>query len=351
MDHIGIDVHKNESQICIGPDQGEVQEPRIATRRDRFAAALGDRPRARILIEASTESEWVARCLEALGHEVIVADPNYAPMYATRSRRIKTDRRDARALMEACRLGAYRPAHRTSDVQRRVRARLAMRGSLVQSRTRLIGLTRALLRREGLRVRSGSVWSFGKRVAELELPAWLRDVIAPLEAVMEQVNEQIEAADGVLAEIVRNDPVVRRLCTAPGVGPVTGVAFAATLDRVERFRCAHQVECYLGLVPREDSSGERQHRGRITKAGNSRMRCLLVEAAWSIMLSKGAPAAPLRRWAERIAQRRGRRIAVVALARRLAGILYAMWRDETEYVPRVTGSRAPRAPGEGEVAA
>ncbi len=115
MENIGIDVHKSESQICILTPIGEVLERRIGTRRERFAEVLGERPRARILIEASTESEWVARCLEELGHEVVVADPNFAPMYATRSRKVKTDRRDARGLAEACQLGAYRSAHRTSD--------------------------------------------------------------------------------------------------------------------------------------------------------------------------------------------------------------------------------------------
>ena len=109
MDHIGIDVHKKESQLCILGAERQLSEPRIRTTPERFAAVLRDRPRARIFLEASTESEWVARCLEQLGHEVIVADPNFAPMYATRTRKIKTDRRDARALAEACRLGAYRP--------------------------------------------------------------------------------------------------------------------------------------------------------------------------------------------------------------------------------------------------
>ena len=106
MEYIGIDVHQSESQICLLTEQGEILELRVRTRPDRFEEVLGHRPRARILIEASTESEWVARCLEELGHEVIVADPNYAPMYATRSRRVKIDRRDAQALMDACRLGA-----------------------------------------------------------------------------------------------------------------------------------------------------------------------------------------------------------------------------------------------------
>jgi len=96
MDHIGIDIHKKASKICILAAGGELIEQRIRTEPERFAAVLAERPRARIVLEASTDSEWVARCVEGLGHEVIVADPNFAPMYATRARKVKTDRRDAR---------------------------------------------------------------------------------------------------------------------------------------------------------------------------------------------------------------------------------------------------------------
>lgn len=112
---------------------------------------------------------------------------------------------------------------------------------------------------------------------------------------------------------------------------MTAVAFRAVLDDAGRFRGAHQVECYLGLVPRETSSGEKQHRGRITKSGNGRVRWLLVEAAWAIWRSRTAESAALRMWAQRIAVRRGKRVATVALARRLAGILFAMWRDGTSF--------------------
>ena len=112
MDTIGLDLHKRESQLCILGEDGTVTERRIVTSRERFRAVLGERPPARVLLEASTESEWVARHLEFLGHQVVVADPNYAPMYASRTRRVKTDKRDARTLADALRLGAYRPAHR-----------------------------------------------------------------------------------------------------------------------------------------------------------------------------------------------------------------------------------------------
>jgi len=163
MEHIGIDVHKKESQICILAEGGGLIERRIRTEPGRFAEVLGDRPRARIVIEASTDSEWVAQCLEGVGHEVIVADPNFAPMYGTRHRTVKTDRRDARALAEACRLGAYRPAHRLSDGQRHVRGRLAVRDTLVRTRTRYISLVRALLRQRGWRVPTGTAEGFSRR--------------------------------------------------------------------------------------------------------------------------------------------------------------------------------------------
>ena len=333
MDHIGIDLHKKDSQICILGAGGERSEPRVRTTPERFADVLGDRPRARILLEASTESEWVARCLEGLGHEVIVADPNFAPMYAARSRKIKTDRRDARALAEACRLGAYRPAHRLSDAQRHVRGRLTVRDALVRTRTGYISVIRARLRQDGWRVASGSAEGFIRRVLALALPGRLLSELAPLLAVMRQVNQQLAYSDERIAAVAHTDERVRRLQTVPSVGPVTAAAFVAALDDAGRFARAHQVEAYLGLVPREWSSGEGQRRGQITKAGHRRVRWLLVQAAVSILRVRHPGTAALRDWAVRLAGRRGRFIAVVALARRLAGILYAVLRDGTQYDP------------------
>jgi transposase len=167
MEHIGIDVHKRDCQVCILTEQGEIIEQRIRTERERLSALLGKRERAKILIEASTESEWVARCLEELGHEVIVADPNFAAMYATRSRKVKTDKRDARTLAEACQLGAYREAHRTSDKRRHLRAQLAVREALVRTRSKYISLVGACVRREGFRIPTGG--SGGLRSASGEV--------------------------------------------------------------------------------------------------------------------------------------------------------------------------------------
>ena len=333
MEHIGIDVHKNSCQVCILSEDGELVERRIKTDRASLHALFKERPPARILIESSTESEWVARCLEELGHEVIVADPNFAPMYATRSKRIKTDKRDARTLCEACRLGAYRSAHRASDRQRDVRAHLAVRETLVRTRAEYISLIGALARREGCRIRSGVSRAFAARVEEAGLPAQVLAQIEPLLVMLGSLNEQIKQADEKLAQIVKDDEVVKRLTTVPGVGPVTATTYAATLDGAARFRDAKQVRSYLGLVPREHSSGEKQHRGRISKAGNSRARSLLVEAAWALLRWKTPKTQALHEWATRIAARRGKATAVVALARKLAGILFALWRDGTEFEP------------------
>jgi transposase len=340
MDTIGLDLHKRESQLCIGQENGLVVEARIVTSCERFAAVLGARPRAKILLEASTESEWVARHLESLGHEVIVADPNFAPMSATRSRRTKTDRRDARTLMEACRLEAYRVAHRVSAARRHVRAELAVREALVRTRTRYIAVAKTLVRRDGLRVAASDSHLVAKRIAALELSDALSAELLPLFEVLAPINEQIVAADRRIAALVAADSTMTLLTSAPSIGPITASAVVATADDVTRFVSAHHFEAFLGLVPGERSSGEKRRIGRITKAGNSRVRYLLVEAGWRILRTQSAETAALRAWGLTIAARRGKRIAAVALARRLAGILYAMWRDGRAY--DATQLRMPR---------
>jgi transposase len=333
MEHIGIDLHKVQSQVSILTAHGELIERRIPTTPAAFTALLGGRAPATALLEASTESEWVARALEALGLTAIVADPNFAPMYATRTRHLKTDRRDARALAEAALLGAYRPAHRLSDAQRHVRARLAVRDALVRTRTRFIALIRALLRQHGWRLRTGKAEAIGPRVLALPLPGRLLSEVAPLLAAIHTLNRQVAFSDAAIIRTTRPDPRVQRLQTVPYIGPITAAAFVAAVDDVTRFQTGAQVAAYLGLVPREHSSGELQRRGRITKTGNVRVRWLLVQAALSIRRSRDPRTAALAAWANGIAARRGKHIATVALARRLAGILFALLRDATDYRP------------------
>lgn len=232
MDTIGLDLHKRESQLCMITETGLVSEKRIITSRERFTALLGNRDKARILIEASTESEWVALHLESMGHEVIVADPNYAPMYASRSRRVKTDKRDARTLAEALKVGAYRSAHRVSPERRHVRAELAVREALVRTRTRYISLAKALVRRDGLRVAGSESEKVAKRIAELELSDSLASELCPLFQVLAPINEQIEAADSRIAAMSKIDPVVALLTSVHSIGPITASAVVATVDDI-----------------------------------------------------------------------------------------------------------------------
>ena len=149
---------------------------------------------------------------------MVVADPNYAPMYCHRIRRIKTDRRDAHALVEACRLGAYRQAHRASDEQQQLKGVLAVRDSLVRTRTRWIVLIRSLLRRKGIRVASGGAEVFARRVRDLGLPVHLAAEVAPLLALLTPLNEQIKSLDQHLTRIACTNETAKRLTTVPGVG-------------------------------------------------------------------------------------------------------------------------------------
>ena len=166
------------------------------------------------------------------------------------------------------------------------------------------------------------------------VPPALERVLATIETLTTAIAEATTA----VATLATGDPVCTRLMTAPGVGPVTAVRFTATLDEVGRFGAAAAVQAYLGLVPGEDSSADRRRVTGITKAGASQTRWTLVQAAWCAWRCR--PHDPMVRWAQRIAARRGRRIAIVALARKLAGILYALWRDGTTYDP-TRGARLP----------
>jgi transposase len=334
MDCIGFDLGKLHSQVCVITEDGELIERRLKTDRESIAKFFCGRAPARVLIETGTESEWVARHLEGLGHEVVVADTNFAAMYATRSRRVKTDKRDARTLAEACRLGAYRPAHRTSGRRRHTRAKLAVREVMVRTRAKYITLICSLLRRDGFRVSTGASRYFLLRLARLELPELLAAEVAPLVSLLRELNERISQVDAELAKEAEADEAASRLRSVPGVGVITATSFVAALDDVSRVPSAKQARAYLGLVPSERSSGEKQRRGRVSKAGPPRVRYVLVEAAWVILRRRDPATAGLHDWATKVRQRRGACVAVVALARKLAGILYAMWRDGTRFEDR-----------------
>lgn len=333
MEYGAIDLHTRKTLIRIVDAAGIVILDRtITTTREGFAKVFEGRARMRVLLETGTESEWVGQTIEACGHEVIVVDPNYALMYGVRVRAVKTDRRDVAALAEACRLRIYRPAHRVSGAQRQVRRQLRVREQLIRMRTQAINLLRAQLRQEGYRLPSGASPSAATRCRRLAVSLELAADLAPVLTLLDALAPLIKARDQEAETRAAADPVVRQLMTAPGVGPIVGLTYRAVLDDVARFPDASSSTAFLGLVPREASSGTRRRKGAITKRGPTALRVLLIQAAWTIWRQRQGRAA-LHAWVERLAARRGRRIAVVALARRLARILYAMWRDGSDYRP------------------
>jgi transposase len=338
MEYGAIDLHLRRSQIRIIDEHEQVVlDRRIDTDRVAFTEVFAGRGRLRILIESSTDSEWMAQHLEGLGHEVVVVDPNYAAMYGARSRKVKTDKRDVAALALANRRGVYRAAHRVRPAARALRQELRVRRHLVEQRTALINLVRALLRQEGLRLPSGHPASVLRRLARVALSPALQTALAPVRTVLTTVQATLDTMETAVEARAAADPMTQRLMTAPGVGPILALTFQAVLDDPARFGGeAARASAFVGLVPREDSSAERQHKGHITKTGPGDLRAVLVQASWVIWRSRTPRAAALRTWVHAVAARRGRRIAIVALARRLTRLLYAMWRDATAF-------RAPRA--------
>ena len=329
MEHIAIDIGGRESQICVrAPDGAILAECRLATA--DLPRYLASRPPARVIVETCAESGWVAAAGQAAGHDVRVVPAGLVRMLGVGARRTKSDQRDARALSAAsCRV-ELPSVHLASPTARARKTLCSTRDALVGARTQTINTVRGWLRQQGMRPRSGEAESFPKRVRTL-CPTALPPPIARQLETIEYLTAQIAAANRELADLVRADRVCQRLCSVPGVGPITATRFTATLDTPDRFPAAHTVGAYLGLVPGEHSSGDRHTHLGITKAGAPAMRTTLVQAAWA--LRRARPSDPMVQWARRIERRRGRKVATVALARKLSGVLYALWRDGTGYDP------------------
>ena len=343
MEHIAIDLGARESQVCVRTPEGEIAlEVRRPTQALRIF--LAGRPTSRVVLETCAEAFAVATVAQELGHEVVVVPAGLVRALGVGTRGLKTDVRDARHLSEAsCRMKRLPRVHVPQPRSRARKAECVLREALVETRTKLINTARAWLRTEGLGpVRRGSP---GTVVARLRAHVAAHGQAVPpaLERVLgtiEQLTPVITAADAALATLAASDPICQRLMTVPGVGPVTAVRFAATIDDVHRFDSAAAVQSYLGLVPSEHSSADQRRLRGITKAGAVHTRWALVQAAWCLWRCR--PQDPIVHWAQRVAARRGRPIAAVALARKLAGVLFAMWRDGTDYDPTPRPPRAPR---------
>jgi transposase len=332
MKIIGCDFHPSFQQIALL----EVESGKRAGRRLQHASGEAERfyrslagEAVQVGIEASGNTQWFERLLEVLGFELHIGDA--AKIRGSEVRRQKTDRRDAEHLLELLEQGRFPAIWRPSAEERDLRQLLQHRHKLVEMRTRVknqlqhVAMNQGLQKKRQLWTRQGQQW-----LRELPLSGWtdrrredLLTLLAGLEAAIAELTRAVEAA-------AEQDERARRLMTHPGVGPITALAFVLVIGDVQRFPHSRQLTSYLGLIPREQSSGERRRLGSISKQGNTLLRTLLVEAGQMAAQYD----AELRRAYGRLCHKKQYTgIGKVMVARKLAVRLYWMWKTEQPYAP------------------
>lgn len=346
MTKIGIDLGKKRSAVC------EMDEPQKVTRtwtlpttRAELRRAFKTRECCEVAIESCRDSGWVYEELKALGHVVVVVDTSRARAVGIGQGRRKNDWRDAEALARGLWAGVLPRAHVLSERGAKLRDVLHARDKLVRQRSQLVVQLRGQAQARGLALPRCAADKFAQRVREPETcREWAAQVhVQALLAVLDVLGEQIERLEGELAEMAKTQPGFAELVTVPGIKLVTALWFISAVDDPKRFRHAREVPAYLGLVPSESTTGlGKPQRGHITKCGNGAARTALVRAAWSYLRARRTLGDPLRTWTEQLGGRRGKKVAVVGLARRLSRILWAMWRDGKPYAARPLAEASAR---------
>jgi transposase len=314
---------------------GQVVERATTTGLSELVRLLGSNTsRAKVAFEACREAWAVYDQLAEWGHDPLMLDTTRVRQLGIGQHKRKTDRIDAETLAKALEVGRVPLAHVLSPHRRELRLQLSVRRALVETRAGYVTTIRGLARAYGKHVPTCTTAKFLEHLRATALDETTRALTEPLAKLVEELNVQILIVEEKLAHLCAKEPIIKRLGTVPGVGLIVAAAFVSVVDEAKRFRRAHDVEAYLGLVPSENTSGKRRL-GAITKEGNSYARALLIEAAQCVFRLRADD--PLKRWGEAVEQRRGKRIAVVAVARRLVGILWAMWRDGSLYNPTKLG--------------
>ena len=311
---IGCDYHPSFQQIAfVDTETGELQERRLQHREEaekfyRDLAAEG--MKVRVGMEASGHARWFERLLAELQVELWIGDATV--IRAKRGRKPKTDRQDAQHMLKLMLKDDFPKIWVPSWENRDLRQLLWHRHRMVQARTRMMNQLQAVALNEGLRYKKRLWREAGREQLEaIQLAPWASQRRRDLLELLDRLNPTIAQLTQAIDREVEKCPAARRLQTHPGVGPLTALAFVLIIGKADRFQCGKQIAAYLGLVPLEDSSGERRRLGHITKQGNSLLRFLLVEAAQ-------VTARSLPEWRSKychLTMRRGRKIAKVALAK------------------------------------
>lgn len=339
---VGLDISLQKTAICVLERSGElVWQGKVDSDPGSLIERL--RPWQREIdlvgLEACPLSEWLHRELVAAGFEAVCIETRHAQRFLS-TRPVKTDRNDARGIAEMMRIGHYRPVHVKSPDAQLTRTILQARRQIVASLLQVQGTIRGLLKTYGLKMGRTQRQQFSKRVRDLvsEMPS-LAIAFGPLLRVLERLLEERHGLDLLLARAARQDDVCLRLMTIPGVGPITSLAYRATLDDPARFASSKAVGAHIGLTPRVYQSGEIDRSGQISKAGDKILRHLLYEAA-SALMTRTAQHSTLRAWGIAIARRRGAKRARVAVARKLAVIMHRIWVSGGRFEPEA-GRKVP----------
>lgn len=331
--YAGLDVSLAETAICIVDGTGAiVRELRAASDPESLISAfnLVDLPMERIGLEACSQSAWLHQGLTRAGFPALCVETRQAKA-AMGAMPNKTDRNDARGLAQIIRTGWYRQVHIKSTPSRMARSLLVARRTVLCKLHDLENAVRAVLRESGLKVGSPGRKLFSARVRELaDADPTLTDITEPLLAIIATMYRELERLTRRALESVRVEPICRQLMTVPGVGPLTALAFRATVDHPERFRRSRDVGAHLGLTPRRYQSGETDVQGRVSRCGDELARTLLYEAAHTL-LTRCKKWSALKAWGMNVAKRRGMAKARVAVARKLAVIMHRMWCDHSEF--------------------
>jgi transposase len=243
----------------------------------------------------------------------------------------KTDRNDARGLAQIIRTGWYRAVHVKTPTCRSWRALLTARRLVLNKMRDLENGLRAVLREAGLKLGTPARKEFAARVRELTAAdPGLSGLAEPLLTIIAGMTRELAQLTKRVLDIVRDEPVCRRLMGVPGVGPLTALAFRATIDRPERFRHSRDVGAHLGLTPKRYQSGETDVQGGISRCGDELARTALYEAAHSLLI-RSRKWSTLRAWGMQVAKRRGMARARIAVARKLSTILHRMWIDGSDF--------------------
>jgi transposase len=327
---IGLDYHPGFQQVAwVDTESGEFEERRLEHRQEaeQFYHELAAKGvRVRIGMEASGQARWFERLMAELHFELWIGDA--AEIRAKRVRKQKTDRQDAQLILGLLMEDRFPRIWVPSWENRDLRQLLWHRHRMVQARTRLMNQLQAVALNEGLRCKKKLWREAGREQLEsFRLAPWASRRRRDLLELLDRLTPTIAELSAAIEQEAESSPEARRLRTHPGVGSLTALAFVLIIGRAERFQCGKQIASYLGLVPSEESSGDRRRLGHITKQGSSLLRFLLVEAAQVTVRSDPE-------WRSKyfhLSMRRGRKIAKVAMARRLAVRLYWMWRQGWDY--------------------